>query len=217
MNIRHLLYNMLFPFRCIGCGEYNHILCADCLRSIANPEYIAGTGQIDLFTYGTYTTPVLQKSIKQIKFHGLRAVGAPLGQALAASLSRSPAFSQLNASQAVVVPIPLHTRRLRERGYNQAAVIAHGVSTALNVPHISDALLRTNSAKRHSDLEHAERWQHIAEAFSVNPKYGEQLKGAHVLLIDDVITTGATISEAAQVLLDYGASQVIACGVARGG
>jgi ComF family protein len=113
----------------------------------------------------------------------------------------------------VVVPVPLHRERERERGYNQAALISRPLSRKLGLPHKAVLLMRTRARPDKRILSLEERWESVRGAFATRP--GSQVDNLRVLLVDDVLTTGATLDACARALLDAGAKSVIGLTVAR--
>jgi ComF family protein len=113
----------------------------------------------------------------------------------------------------VVVPIPLHWRRRIEHRTNSAAVLAEVLGARLRVPRAEGLLRRTRATLRQFDLTPPKRWENVRRAFAV--RAGHHLHEAHVLLVDDILTTGATCSEAARALRAAGAAQVTVAVVAR--
>jgi ComF family protein len=113
----------------------------------------------------------------------------------------------------VVVPVPLHRERERERGYNQAALISRPLSKKLGLPHKAVLLMRTRARPDKRILSLEERWESVRGAFATRP--GSQVDNLRVLLVDDVLTTGATLDACARALLDAGAKSVIGLTVAR--
>jgi ComF family protein len=112
----------------------------------------------------------------------------------------------------VVVPVPLHPLRLRKRTFNQSALIGAILARKLELP-FSQALKRTRLTPSQTELSHAARWRNVADAFEVG--LPGEVRGRAVLLVDDVITTGATAAECARALLAAGAARVYAASVAR--
>lgn len=113
----------------------------------------------------------------------------------------------------VVVPIPLHWRRRIEHRTNSAAILAEVLADRLHLPRADSLLRRTRSTQRQFDLTPPKRWENVRKAFAVRAGY--HLKGAHVLLVDDILTTGATCSDAARALQAAGATRVTVAVVAR--
>jgi ComF family protein len=142
-----------------------------------------------------------------------RAEGDPLSLALGQLVwqHRGQRLAALEAD--VVVPIPLHWRRRLAHGTNSAAVLAEALSGRLGVPLAERLLRRRRHTLRQAELTPAKRWQNVRRAFSVRAGY--HLEQAHVLLVDDILTTGATCSEAARALRSAGAQRVTVAVVAR--
>jgi ComF family protein len=113
----------------------------------------------------------------------------------------------------VVVPVPLHSQRHRERGYNQAELIARPLARRLGLPHRGVLLLRTRPRPDKHILTFRERWESVRGAFATRP--GSQVDKLRVLLVDDVMTTGATLDACAKALREAGAKSVIGLTVAR--
>jgi ComF family protein len=111
-----------------------------------------------------------------------------------------------------IVPIPLSRTRLKERGYNQAAILAYPISLHMKIPLVQNMIARTKSTESQVHLNHSERRNNLANAFSVNRFRG---KYKRVLIVDDVITTGSTINDCARALLESGVEEVYGISVAR--
>jgi ComF family protein len=150
-----------------------------------------------------------REAIHAFKFGGRRTLADPLGDLLAGlGLSALP-----GAAPDVLVPVPLHPRRARERGYNQALLLARRLERAWGVPVVADALRRAVATQPQADLDAAARKRNVRNAFAVN--YPELVAGRHVVLVDDVLTTGATAGECAMSLRRAGAATVGVLTVAR--
>lgn len=114
-----------------------------------------------------------------------------------------------------ICPIPLHPRRLRERGYNQAGLLAAALAKRLGVPNFPDALRRIRATGTQTRLDAAQRRANAAGAFAVRPLLAPWLHGRSILVVDDVMTTGATVGDAARALKSAGARRVVVATVAR--
>lgn len=114
-----------------------------------------------------------------------------------------------------LVPVPLHRWRLLRRRYNQAAIIAYALSKDCGVPCLPDALLRRRPTPVQGHLGHAERQKNVKGAFAVNPRHKGLLQGKTIVLIDDVLTTGATVGECTKALLAAGSKEVHVLAIAR--
>lgn len=146
-------------------------------------------------------TGTLREAIHHLKFNGREALGVPLGQLLAEGI---------DGQHDLVVPLPLHPSRLRDRGYNQSERIAWGLAGALGTPVLTGALVRLRRTGHQAKLDRVERLRNLAGAFGVDSRHQENPPwvGRVVLLVDDVLTTGATASAAADVLRQTGAARV---------
>lgn len=142
----------------------------------------------------------LREAIHALKFRGRRALAAPLGSLMAERISGA----RLPLAQ-VVIPVPLHRRRLRERGYNQSELLAGAVAGHLRLPVRSDVLVRRQATEAQSGLTLEDRRANVRGAFFA----ACSIEGQTVLLVDDVLSTGFTASECARVLRQAGASRVI--------
>ncbi len=148
---------------------------------------------------GVYDGP-LRDAIHALKFGRCQALAAPLGRLMAEVAATDP---RLRAD--LVVPVPLHPRRLRERGFNQAELLAAEASRYLNVPLNPGALRRVRPTDSQTALSRDDRRANVRTAFEV----GEVLRGGRVLLVDDVVSTGATAAECARALRRGGVDEVV--------
>jgi ComF family protein len=151
---------------------------------------------------------VVRDAVRALKFSGAMAIARPLGD-----LVLEVCAGDLPVSVEVVVPVPLHRARKRERGYNQAALLAARVAGGLGAELNERALTRTRATLAQTDLSAAERPANVRGAFAVDDTTA--LAGRHAALVDDVLTTGATVAECARVVLDAGAESVGVLTVAR--
>ncbi len=210
------LFDLLFPPRCAGCGRGGHWLCPACLADISPlplrleaPEPLAG-----LWVVGLYDHP-LDLAIHALKYRGKyrgkRRLAEPLGRLLAETYRR-----EMGAAWPpdAVLPVPLHARRLAERGYNQSALLARALSREVGLPVVEDALRRARNTPQQVRLNAAQRRKNVSGAFACAPGH-PLVVGRRLLLLDDVCTTGATISACAEALLAAGARQVWGLVLAR--
>ncbi len=203
------------PF-CDRCGvpvPAEALVCAACATG---PEPPFAWSQVLGLYQGT-----LRRAIHRLKYDGKTALASPLGRLLAASLDDppTPLFPTALASDRpafdLVVPVPLHPSRLRQRGYNQAERIARVVATQRNWRLDADGLRRVRPTPPQTDLHAAERAANVRGAFAARtPLY---FQNQSVLLIDDVLTTMSTCREAARIVREAGATRVCVVALARGG
>jgi len=149
------------------------------------------------------------RAILLLKFEQIEPLGAWFAERLAEIVS---AEGDTMAAD-VVVPVPLHRERERERGYNQAALLSTPLAKKLRLPHKAVLLVRTRARPDKQVLSLEERWESVRGAFATRP--GSQVDNLRVLLVDDVLTTGATLDACARALRDAGAKSVIGLTVAR--
>jgi len=180
-------------------GGENH-LCAECL---SEERYFTKARAI-----GPYEG-LMAEVISRFKFHGASRLSRPLGWLLAEYADPDFSFSDFD----FVLPVPLHPRRLRQRGFNQALLLARYVSRVHSLPLDYTALQRIRHTEPQTQLSGTERKKNIRGAFAVTQP--GLISGKHILLIDDVFTTGATVQECSRILLKAGAEKVAVLTLAR--
>lgn len=214
---------LFFPNYCLGCtnslfrGE--EILCTRCILELPKTRYhdqIDNTiksrlsGRIPL-TYAMAflkfrKTGVVQHLLHQLKYNNHPEVGIRLGKIYGKDLVDSGLGKEFD----LIVPIPLHESRKRRRGYNQSAKFAEGLSSSMDIPwdeSVAERKIKTATQTRKSKIE---RWENVKDVFLV--KHPKKIVNKRILLIDDVITTGATLEACGQQLLNHGCSELsIAC------
>ena len=139
--------------------------------------------------------------LARLKFEGDSA----MGRSLAPVMQHAPGIEPALEAAQWVVPMPLSAARLRERGFNQALVLAHKLAKGKT---LAQALLRTRDTAPQASLPKAQRLQNVGGAVVVNPRYAGALKACNVVLIDDVMTTGSTLKACTEALLEAGAKEV---------
>jgi ComF family protein len=187
------------PF-CPRCGrpQASGIVCPDCWQRPTKIDGVRSPFRFD---------GAVRKSIHELKYRNLRAISPCLGELLADYLNENPLPGE------VLVSVPLHPRRLRERGYNQSALLARELSKSIDLPVIEDCLVRVKQAQpqvRAVDVE--ERRRNVADAFVCRD---DKVSGKQIILIDDVCTSGATLESCAAALKDRGAASVWGLTLAR--
>lgn len=151
----------------------------------------------------------LQNLIHSLKYCHRPGIGIYLGEEIGKIVVYEPWFSHID----IVIPVPLHKGRLRERGYNQSEFIAQGISRFTGLPILTDGILRTIHTRSQTTLTPEKRLVNMANVFFVPHK--QELKGFTIVLVDDVFTTGATLDSCSRVLLESGAKDVFALTIAR--
>lgn len=164
------------------------------------------TGRLPI-TYGMAflkfrKTGIVQHILHQLKYNNHPEIGVRLGKLYGKELTDSGYGEKFD----LIIPIPLHKSRLRMRGYNQSAKFAEGLSGSLKIPwdeSIAERIKRTTTQTRKTKIE---RWENVKDVFVI--KCPEKVRGKRVLLVDDVITTGATLEACGNKLMDYGCTEI---------
>jgi ComF family protein len=151
--------------------------------------------------YFTQKSPI-QKALHLLKYHNKPDIGVMIGRALGKKLLDNPDCAPVDA----IVPVPLHPKRERLRGYNQSAMFAQGIAASLNVPILEGTLRRNTFTITQTNKKRMERFQNVGEVFTA--QHLHLLQGKHLLLVDDVLTTGATLEMCGLALLQAPKTQL---------
>jgi len=192
------ILNLIFPPRCEVCGKGSEeALCSECFKQIKFMKPHLG-----IYSVSIYEGP-LRNAIHRFKFKKRKILADPLGILLIKYLSHNPMLD-MNEFE-LIIPVPLHKKRLRERGFNQAELLARVIGRYYELPVVS-ALERVKNTKAQFDLPREERFSNISGAFKVaDPR---SVYNKRILLLDDIYTTGATIAECSRALKIAGARRV---------
>lgn len=193
--------DLLFPPRCLGCGREGPCLCPECLAAAPRLQAPASgpQGPLQGIVAPFAMEGVARKAVHGLKYQNLRSVAPLMGGLLTECLRAQ------GVSGDILVPVPLHPRRLRQRGYNQAELLAREVGRRLGVPVDRGVLKRVrHSPPQARAASREERHANVAGAFQAR----RELRGLRVLVLDDVTTTGATLAACAAVLQAAGAESV---------
>ncbi len=210
------LLNSIFPEQCINCGKAGSSLCAICERTIITRPIAITKSTATLFDYHN---PIIKKGIWALKYKGKKSIGAYFGTALYREFFKHLAYGKREESEIILIPVPANTKTLSWRGYNHATVIAKTIVASAKKDGLelilrADILFKKREVFQQAKTESRERRiANISEAFGIHN--GEYLTGKTVILIDDVITTGATIKEARRVVKLYKPKRVLAIAVAH--
>ncbi len=214
----------LLPPRCAGCGTLGTSWCAECnasLRTLAPPicercglpklpDAKCGACQANNYAFtaarscAVYVGP-LRRAILRLK----RQRNEELGRAFAEHLTTT--FAATDWTPDLVIPIPLARSRQQERGFNQAALLARPLASKLQLAYAEDGLSRLRETKPQFDLPRSERWTNVSQVFAADAS----VNGLSVMIVDDIMTTGATLSSAADALKGKGAKSVYGLTLAR--
>lgn len=218
--------DFLFPQHCLGCGREGDFLCLTCCRGLPRllPPLCPRCGrpliredhcsvchkwqlEIDGVRSPFLFEGLMRQVIHQLKYNNFRALALPLARLL------SEYWETRSLPVDVIVPVPLHARRLRERGYNQSGLLARELGKLINLPVVEGSLLRLGDAPAQVRAPNAEiRLKNVLGVFSC---HDGELQGKRILLIDDICTTGATLDSCAIALKRAGVSSVWGLTLAR--
>lgn len=204
--------SLLFPDQCSGCENTlntdKELICLTCLSNLPrtnfdfdneNPVAQKFWGKVPihkaiaLLNFNQHG--LTQQLIHQLKYQGNQQLGVLLGKLLGKEIGDRIKEESID----LVLPVPLHSRRRRKRGYNQSDLIAEGVADALHIERDSTSLIRRTNNESQTRKNLFQRWKNVETIFEV--KSLNQLRDKHVLLVDDVITTGATLEACTQQLI----------------
>ncbi|WP_340077128.1 ComF family protein [Leptobacterium sp. I13] len=211
INILNDIETLFFPPVCPGCDSIllknEKTVCVVCRHQLPLTNYHAVQGNpVEKIFYGrveiVHATAFLafqkkglaQRLIHQLKYKGNQAIGGFIGEWMGSVLMNNFHYQTVD----VVVPVPLHPKKLRKRGYNQVSAFGKKIAGALNASYNDDALIRVSHSKTQTFKNRIARWNNASFIFDV--EHPGSLKGKHILLIDDVITTGATLEACAITL-----------------
>ena len=218
-KLKRIALDLLFPQWCVGCGREGHYICNSCRESFSRisppicprcgkpqsdgllcPDCDDRNSAIDGIRSPFIFEGVIRKAIHELKYSNLRALAVPMAGLLYDYLLKNPVPGE------VLVPVPLHRKRLRERGYNQSALLVRELGKLTGMPVVDDCLIRqhhTPPQARTASIE--ERRQNVVNAFSCA---NGALREKKVILIDDVSTSGTTLNACAETLKKSGVASV---------
>lgn len=224
INYFTLLLDFFLPRLCVSCKKQlttsEKFICLECSSKLEHPTQIriqkefARKFQNDKIVsdfasaFIFHNDSVIQELIHSLKYDKQFLVGKFLGQQITNNLKDK--ILEWNAS--LIIPVPLHTLRKAERGFNQSEQIAKAIGKSFNIPLDTKSLKRSRFTKTQTKLTLVERKENMNKAFMLESN--KNIKGKTIILVDDVITTGATITECARVLLENGANKIYALSVA---
>jgi ComF family protein len=226
-KIKDFILDLLFPINCLGCGFEGKWLCEECLDKITRQksQICLGCGgknssgrvcqkcrenwSLDgtLLVFN-YDNKILQKAIKSLKYQFAFDIARELSELLYEFFLHQP----ISQDSPMIIPVPLHKKRWRERGFNQAELLAQEFSPKYQV--VNNILLRSRYTSAQAKLKETERHENIKDAFMV--KDASMVKNKKIVMIDDVITTGSTLNECARILKAAGAREVWGLALAKG-
>ena len=213
------LLDALFPIECVGCGASGSVICSKCAADlpVLRPPFCAicatpgdfarcQTCAESVRRFDGVRAPyryagAIRQAILALKYGGIKAGAPQLGDLLAGYLDPNPLPGE------IIAPVPMHRRRLRERGYNQAELLARRVANHSALRYERDLLFRTRPVEPQAGIGSAAQ-RAVNVAGSIGVSAGRDVSGASVILVDDVATTGSTLESCAAALKESGAASV---------
>ncbi len=208
MNLAHALLNIFFPIYCVGCGKEGLHCCAVCLAATARFAHTTQPWN-DVYAACPFEDhSPLAELIHRFKYDGAMEVAA-----LLAGLYAENPLSRLGGAP-VLVPVPLHTRRVNMRGFNQSAILAEHFAARWNME-VQEVLVRTRYTRPQVELSGEGREKNLRGAFAMKKSVAPLSPETLYVLVDDVCTTGSTLRECIKVLTAAGARNVCGLVIAR--
>lgn len=215
--------SLFYPNNCPACNKTlisgEDWICTTCLLDIPKSDYwLDPNNPVNQMFWGKtkiqFASAFLlfnkgskyRKLIHRLKYEDDQKSGQRLGYLYGREINKSSKYEKID----YIIPVPLHPKKQKKRGYNQSECITDGLSEAMNIPVLNSLLIRTKNTSTQTKKHKDERWENVSGVFDVLKS--EILEGKHVLLVDDVITTGATIEHCAMTLIEKSNCKVsIAC------
>jgi len=204
-------FSLIFPKLCCACSssllKNENLICTNCIVNLPKTNfYLDKDNPINKVFWGRVKIEMaasfyvfskkskVQNLLHHLKYKGLKEVGPVVGRLFGYDLKNSEYFNGID----FIVPVPLHKKKLKKRGYNQSEWIAKGISDSMGIPINKDSLYRKVDSQTQTKKGRYKRWENVGEIFALS---NELLQDKNVLLVDDVVTTGATLEACAQTLI----------------
>lgn len=234
----NFLLDLLFPWQCLYCQKevennyplcqncfqkipiFNDFLCPVCQKQLASNSLScrschSKTPLTALGAASSYHNNILKETLHYFKYKKIISLAEPLSALMITFLEQSSFFSTLPKDKLLIIPIPLHFKKERQRGFNQATLLAQSIANHFHLPLSNNCLIRIINNPPQAFITIAtKRKENIQGVFQIQNK--EIIKNKIILLIDDVYTTGATMGEAAKLLKQNGAKKIIGLVLAKG-
>jgi ComF family protein len=224
LNYLNAFLHLLYPQICFGCGtdlvEKGAPLCKPCIQNLPSTDFFSiNENPIEKIFWGRVTIQhagallfftkdsLVQTLITQLKYQHNKKVGILLGRLMGEAIAAEEKFEQID----LIIPIPIQNSKINSRGYNQSQIIALGMQQVWNRPIVHDVLIKKSWSNSQTKKNRKARLQQVPDLFLI--QYPDSIKGKHVLIVDDVLTTGATL-EAAITSLMAGSPASISVAVA---
>lgn len=228
-NIKKYCLDLLFPVFCLGCKKEGVWICEKCLKTIPiNQKFLFPQAEIffngidpnislnnldGILVASSYHDQLLNKAIKTFKYNFAFDLKKPLGNILINFLRQ---FELSNKDEFLLIPVPLHKKRLIWRGFNQSELLTQEISAFFNLEMNSEILKRLKNTQPQTELNKKERINNIKNIFLISDYLSAQILNKKIILVDDVSTTGSTLEEAGRILKKAGFKRVWGLVLARG-
>ena len=208
----HDFLDLLYPRTCPACDKpllrHEEVICTLCVHSLPVTDFHdQENNPVEQIFFGRIPVEnatslllfekkgIVQNLIHNLKYRGHEEIGQFLGHWLGSELKQSKRYSGITA----VIPVPLHKSKLKKRGFNQVTKFGQEIATALQVPYVDSVLLKTTTSQTQTTKKRFARWGNLEESFVL--KNPGEIQNGHVLLVDDLVTTGATLEACVHQLL----------------
>jgi ComF family protein len=219
MNLIDDFIALFYPKTCPACGyslySNEKVICTKCLYHLPktnfhqvkdNPVSKVFWGRVNLVSatamYYYRKGGKVQHMIHQLKYKGFQEIGGFLGEIYGSELITMDEYKEID----LIIPVPLHRKKLLKRGFNQSEVIANGLAKSMEIEVDTTSVKRTVATTTQTRKSRYKRWENVNEIFEL--KNPDKLAGKHILVVDDVITTGATMEACVQVILQATGTKV---------
>ncbi|MBI4272452.1 ComF family protein [Candidatus Uhrbacteria bacterium] len=216
-KMKAAVLDIFYPRLCIACGSYGAWVCEPCAQKLPACSFGVASRQaqgIPCHAVYSYDSNMVRTIVHALKYEGVKELATFMSCAMSRWWRKNSVLNVLPLDRSILIPIPLHIKKLRERGWNQAELIAHELGSQLGVSVESGALIRTKNTQPQSSLSRQERILNMKDAFLCVPT--ASMEGKIIILIDDVATTGATLNQAASALRMRGGTDIRGFVCARG-
>lgn len=211
-NILNPLAHLFYPHTCTGCGsdlvEEDNMLCLKCVNDLPHTNFaMHANNHVEKIFWGRLAVSaamsefyfskggLIQTLIHEFKYKGNKDIGLYLGAMMGSSLLQNNRFNKIDA----IIPLPLFPDKEFKRGYNQATILCNGMAEVLELPVITNNVIRKRFTETQTKKHRDERWQNVESSFFINDP--NLLENKHILLVDDVVTTGATLEACGSEIL----------------